>query len=549
MNSKIHSIFLIILVIIAGNILYVSNGYNRNIYSKVIENAEWIEKKLIEINEEVLIIKNLETFNYDRIVTLSNRINERLENIKVGIDEIKASQPKYFFLNISQQKKYSQTVSEINVLYYDVSKKISELNKNIESFKTNNSILKNSLSYYTKYASKFYEIIEHNNKNLDSVFTHLTIDIHNLTNNLDENLVLHVLEHYNILSEQLNNLSSDDEKAKQAFLNHLKIITEKTVILHNKVDDIIASDIANKVRKFQETVSDADEISLKSKTYVLNSLYAVLIVLILYAIYLLVKLFSFSNNLQKINNELEISKRNAEQANKYKTEFLSNITHELRTPMHAILSYSEMGIDKNLKGEVDKVSKYLENINKSGKRLLSLINNLLDISKIEAGKYILKTKDYHISEIIDFALTEVGSIALGKRIIIGQNNFNKELKFDVDGEKILQVLINLLSNAIKFSFESGKINIDVRAINEDGKTFIRIAVIDEGVGIPDGEEDLIFEEFRQSSNNAGKVGGTGLGLSICKKIVEMHKGKIWAENNNSKDKSAKGATIFFSIPA
>lgn len=233
------------------------------------------------------------------------------------------------------------------------------------------------------------------------------------------------------------------------------------------------------------------------------------------------------------------------EANKSKSEFLSNMSHELRTPMHAILNYSAMGLKNSDSKNMDSLQKYFGNIQVAGSRLLSLLNNLLDLAKLESGKmqFNFTVNDFRL--VIQETLRELESL-LSEKHITPQVNYKCDSTNAVfDNDKMVQVLVNLLSNAIKFSNQDSQVYISVECVelpfNQGSE--LRCSVADEGVGLPENEVDLVFEKFIQSSNTKTKAGGTGLGLSICKQIVEAHGGTIWAKNREK-----VGAVFQFQFP-
>jgi signal transduction histidine kinase len=234
-----------------------------------------------------------------------------------------------------------------------------------------------------------------------------------------------------------------------------------------------------------------------------------------------------------------MGKEEAERANRLKSMFLANMSHELRTPIHGILSFARFGIKNFAKAEREKLKKYFETIQDSGTVLLRLVNDVLDLAKLEAGKVTLDCQHVDLELLLAKIVDEFGSIASEKHIKIQCAMAEGDATVRVDPDKILQVLRNLVSNAVKFSPEKGSITITTRRGNG---AFI-IAVADEGVGIPPDELETVFDKFVQSSKTRTAAGGTGLGLAICRQIVQAHGGRIWAEN-----RIEGGAVVSFEIP-
>jgi PAS domain S-box-containing protein len=256
------------------------------------------------------------------------------------------------------------------------------------------------------------------------------------------------------------------------------------------------------------------------------------------------------DNLQELAEartaELLIAKESAEQASRAKSEFLANMSHELRTPMHAILSYARLGLDKAVKGELllPKAQQYFLRIDQGGERLLRLVNDLLDLSKLEAGgmTYAMQRADAGIlaaNVIADFeALAKAGGVRLELDAKPGS------LFARCDPGRITQVLGNLLSNAIKFSPPQSAVSVRVSAVPGGGKDDqVMFSVSDRGVGIPDAELEAVFDKFVQSSKTRTGSGGTGLGLSICRQILRDHGGRIWAQA-----RPGGGTLVHFVLP-
>ncbi|MBT8351488.1 MAG: GAF domain-containing protein, partial [Deltaproteobacteria bacterium] len=241
----------------------------------------------------------------------------------------------------------------------------------------------------------------------------------------------------------------------------------------------------------------------------------------------------------RLFREIEHKGQELEIANKHKSEFLANMSHELRTPLNAILGYSELIID-NIYGEVpEKIREVLERVEKNGRHLLSLINDVLDLSKIEAGRLTLSLNDYSIQDTIQTAITSVEALAVEKNIDLKVTVPKNLEKGKGDEQRIAQVILNLLGNAIKFT-EQGEVKVEAALSNA---SFL-ISVTDTGIGLSKGDQEKIFEEFQQADRSSTRVkGGTGLGLSISKKIVEMHGGQIGVESA-----LGEGSRFWFMLP-
>jgi signal transduction histidine kinase len=241
----------------------------------------------------------------------------------------------------------------------------------------------------------------------------------------------------------------------------------------------------------------------------------------------------------RLFKELEVANRELESASQHKSEFLANMSHELRTPLNAIIGFSEVLTERMFGDLNEKQEEYLRDISASGTHLLSLINDILDLSKIEAGRMELELTDFDLPTAIDNALILVRERA-GRRGITLEHSVDERLgEIHGDERKVKQVLLNLLSNALKFTPEGGRV--EVRAGMVDGMA--EISVTDTGVGIAPEDQGAIFEEFRQVGTAEKKAEGTGLGLTLCRKFVELHAGKIWV-----KSQVGVGSTFTFTIP-
>ena len=241
----------------------------------------------------------------------------------------------------------------------------------------------------------------------------------------------------------------------------------------------------------------------------------------------------------RLFEEIQEKSRQVEEASKHKSQFLANMSHELRTPLNAILGYTELILDGIYGDAPDKMRNVLERVQTNGKHLLGLINDVLDLSKIEAGQLVLTLNDYSIKEMMQGVYVAVEPLAGNKKL-----GFKLEVPPDLpvahgDERRLSQVLLNLVGNAIKFT-DTGAVTMRASAANGS----YTIAVNDTGPGIAEDDKAKIFEEFKQSDSAQTKAkGGTGLGLSIAKRIVEMHGGKLWVESA-----IGCGSTFFFTVP-
>ncbi|BBO17075.1 histidine kinase [Candidatus Brocadia pituitae] len=240
-----------------------------------------------------------------------------------------------------------------------------------------------------------------------------------------------------------------------------------------------------------------------------------------------------TSDLQKANIALE-------KAYRLKSEFLATMSHELRTPLNAIIGFAEVLKDELIGHINDEQREYVDDIHSSGKHLLSMINNVLDLSKFEAGKLELKYEEICVKEAIDDVLNTVSGIANKKNISI-KNTIQSDIPtLVVDQLKLKQILFNLLSNAIKFTPKNGNVCIDITLKD----LYVQFAIADTGIGIKQEDREKIFEAFSQvDSSLARNYEGAGLGLALTKRLVELHGGEIWVESFYG-----KGSTFTFILP-
>ena len=241
----------------------------------------------------------------------------------------------------------------------------------------------------------------------------------------------------------------------------------------------------------------------------------------------------------RLFDEIQDKSRQLEVASQHKSQFLANMSHELRTPLNAILGYTELIADGIYGEPSEKMLTVLKRLESNGKHLLGLINDVLDLSKIEAGQLVLDLSDYSLEDIAQTVRSTLEPLATDKKLAFKVEVAPKLPAGHGDGRRLTQVLINLVGNAIKFT-DAGEVVIKAGA--KDGS--FQLSVRDTGPGISAADQAKLFQEFQQADNAiTRKKGGTGLGLAISKRIVEMHGGKIWVES-----KVGEGATFSFTVP-
>jgi signal transduction histidine kinase len=241
----------------------------------------------------------------------------------------------------------------------------------------------------------------------------------------------------------------------------------------------------------------------------------------------------------RLFREIDEKSRQLEVASKHKSQFLANMSHELRTPMNAVLGYTDLILD-NIFGDVpEAIRDTLERVKANGHHLLGLINDVLDLSKIEAGQLVLSLSDYSMGEVVHAAVSALESLAAEKKLALKATVPADLPPARGDERRITQVLLNLAGNAIKFTDEG---EVSIRARISDG-AFV-VSVSDTGPGISEADQQKIFEEFQQADSSSTRTkGGTGLGLSISRRIVELHGGRVWVEST-----PGHGSTFSFTLP-
>ena len=242
----------------------------------------------------------------------------------------------------------------------------------------------------------------------------------------------------------------------------------------------------------------------------------------------------------KLYRQLEQQSAALEVASQHKSEFLASMSHELRTPLNAIIGFSEVLLERMFGELNERQDDYLRDIWSSGKHLLELLNDILDLSKIEAGQMVLSRSEFAVRESLEYCLSMVRERALKQRILLSLDVDPQVGLLDADRLRFRQVLLNLLSNAVKFTPEGGRV--DVRASIRDQDLVVEVA--DTGPGVPAEDRQRIFDAFQQGARHPEQTEGTGLGLTLSKRILELHGGRIWVESE-----AGKGSTFGFALPA
>ncbi|UMB59644.1 tetratricopeptide repeat-containing sensor histidine kinase [Lutibacter sp. A80] len=351
--------------------------------------------------------------------------------------------------------------------------------------------------------------------------------------------------------ENYNYLSSAYEAKgdyKKALLNHkLYKKNSDSVLKSRKYEQLAKLDVIYEIEEKENTITllenNKEIAALESK----NKL-AVIYVLIIFSIFFLAFiyfLYQQKKERKKAFNLLLLEKEKAEESDRLKSAFLANMSHEIRTPMNAIMGFSNFLKNTNL--EIQKRNHFIDIINISGERLMSIINDIIDISKIESNQLKIESKKFNfelvLSEIIEIH-KETNRLVAKKELVFkmfpSQTMLNKFIVSDQN--RFSQIINNLINNAVKFSPNKGSIEIGYYLKHYKNKKYIEFYVKDEGNGIPKSKFKLIFDRFFQAGDGDFKV-GNGLGLSICKGLVTLLKGKIWLESEEN-----KGTTFYFTLP-
>ncbi|MGH9793233.1 MAG: PAS domain S-box protein [Candidatus Acidiferrales bacterium] len=247
-----------------------------------------------------------------------------------------------------------------------------------------------------------------------------------------------------------------------------------------------------------------------------------------------------TQQLATVNRELELRNREVERANRMKSQFLASMSHELRTPLNAVIGFSELMSEETAGPLNEKQRRYIEHVLNGARHLLQLINDILDLAKVESGQLLLRAEDFSLGEALPEVLSTIRPLAMNKRMQV-ESRVREEIRLRADRVRVKQILYNLLTNAVKFTAEGGQVWIDASVASGA----VCISVGDTGIGIPPEEHQAIFNEFYQvGTTTKGVKEGTGLGLAISRRLVEAHEGNIWVESE-----PGKGSRFSFTVPA
>jgi signal transduction histidine kinase len=252
------------------------------------------------------------------------------------------------------------------------------------------------------------------------------------------------------------------------------------------------------------------------------------------------ELGALAANVNRMNEELRRVYQELETVSRHKSQFLANMSHELRTPLNAIIGFSEL-LQQQLPGELNEQQlSYVDDVLEAGRHQLALINDILDLSKVEAGKMELDLSEVSLRSALESGLTMHAGPASRAGIELSLELDPREITVLADERRLRQVVFNLLSNAAKFTPPGGRIDVSARLVNGE----VEVAVSDTGAGVAPRDAELIFEEFRQARENPNSgYEGTGLGLPLSRKLVELHGGRLWAESS-----PGEGSTFRFTLP-
>jgi len=512
---------------------------------KIIDFSEKLPEKLGFFKQELTGMSLNNIFDF-RVVEINKKLNE-INELTAEINLLKKDKTFLFTKTVFTKKNDCIIAVSVPYIEYDSLKKLN--NRLVKTLNANTEILDIQSSLENNIFSLLLEKIK-NIVNYDKALIMLL-----------EGDTLITKRHYGFEDYPENhkkNISNKDKILNYVMLTHKSIIDGNNEYNGSVLDEIGLnckhefSSIISPL-KIRDTVYGFIIIILNSKDGYDENDIKILEALSLTSSYLIkdveltqvfkMQLKIFKDNITERTKTLELIKEQNKkilEADKIKNEFLASMSHELRTPLNAIIGFSE-ALNLKIFGELnDKQSEYIRDINSSGIHLLGMINDLLDLSKIESGKIRLDKENFNVKFAINEALNIVAPLVKQKNQNIKFECKNDSLEICADRRKFHQILYNLLSNAIKFTPENG--NIFIKAFKD--KNHLSVAVKDDGIGIAPEFHKKIFDKFQQVDNSfSGRYGSTGLGLTITKELIKLHKGEIKLES-----KLGTGSVFIIKIP-